>query len=178
MKTSDEKWRDYEQVSTYLLNSLCQEFGLTKVEGKQKLVGKSGTEWNIDAKGIRNDDGGIIIIECRRCTTRRQNQERIAGFAWRITDTGAQSGIIVSQLGLQKGAKLVAKAGNIVSVIIDANSTPQNFAVEFLNKIFLGITLNTGNIKISAVPTLLRKCSVCGKTFTVKDSESVCEGCM
>jgi hypothetical protein len=178
MKTSDKKWRDYEEVSTYLLNRLRQELGLTKVEGKQKLAGKSGTEWNIEAKGIRNDDGGIIIIECRRNTTRRQNQERIAGFAWRITDTGAQGGIIVNQLGLQKGAKLVAKAGNIVSIIIDANSTPENFAVEFLNKIFLGLTFNTGSIKISAVPTLLRKCTICGKTFTVKDNETVCKVCM
>src|SRR5271157_2418146 len=106
MTRSDKQWRSYEQISAYLLDKLSKEFGLTRVEGKQKLVGRSGTEWEIDAKGIRDDDGGIVIIECRRYTTSKQNQEKIAGFAWKITDTNAQSGIIVSQLGLQRGAKL------------------------------------------------------------------------
>lgn len=177
MKKSDKRWRDYEQVSAYLLNSLSKELGLTKVEGKQKLAGESGTEWEIDAKGIRDRDGGIVIIECRRYTTSKQSQGKMAEFAWRITDTGAKSGIIVSQLGLQKGAKLVAQAGNITSVIIDANSTPKNFAVEFLNKLFLGTTISAGQIKIGFEMSLSKKCAICGDTFLVKDNESVCQKC-
>ena len=130
-------WQTYEQVSAYLLNSLREEFGLAKVEGKQKLVGlETGTEWEVDAKGISNDGEGIGIIECRKYKKGRQSQEKLAGLAYRIKDTGAKGGIIVSHLGLQKGAKKVAEANNILSVIIDANSTPQDFAVEFLNKLF------------------------------------------
>jgi len=176
MKKSDKKWRDYEQVSTYLLNHLSKELGLEKVEGKQKLIGKSGTEWEIDAKGICENSEGIVIIECRRYTTSKQNQEKIAGFAWRIIDTGANGGILVSQLGLQKGAKLVAQAANITSVIIDANSTPQNFAVEFLNQLFLGTTLSI-SMNMNVTATLLRKCSICSNTFIVKDNETTCESC-
>jgi len=177
MKKDDKKWRDYEEVSAYLLNHLSKELGLIKVEGKQKLVGSSGTEWEIDAKGICKDNEGIVIIECRRYTTSKQNQEKMAGFAWRIVDTGAKGGIIVSQLGLQRGAKLVAKAANITNVIIDGNSTPQNFAVEFLNKLFLGTTISAGQVKMNFDISLSKKCAICGETFLVKGSEAVCQKC-
>jgi hypothetical protein len=171
------KWRTYEQVSSYLLNNLRQEFGLAKVDGKQKLIGlETGTEWEVDAKGILNDGEGIVIVECRRYNSSKQSQEKLAGLAYRIKDTGAKGGIIVSKLGLQKGAKKVAEANNILSVIIDANSTPQNFAVEFLNKLFLGVTFST-TVKMDFTATLLRKCSKCGNTFEVKDNEVVCEAC-
>lgn len=177
MKKSDVSWKNYEQVSVYLLDKLSDEFGLRKVEGKQRLVGESGTEWEVDAKGVRSEDDGIVIIECRKYTKSKQNQEKIAGLAWRIKETGAKGGIIVSHLGLQKGAKLVAKAANIVSVIIDANSTPQNFTVEFLNKVFLGSTLSIGHIKGDLQMSLSRKCIVCGNAFLVKDNEIICPIC-
>lgn len=178
MKTSEKKWRTYEQVSAYLLEKLRQEFGLEKVEGKQKLVGiKSGTEWEVDAKGISADGEGTVIIECRRYTKSKQSQAKLASLAYGIIDTGAKGGILVSKLGLQKGAKKIAEANNILSVIIDANSTPQNFAVEFLNKLFLGTTISAGNIPVKATTTLLKRCSICGKTFTVKDNETFCETC-
>jgi hypothetical protein len=177
MATSAE-WKTYEQVSAYLLERLRKEFGLAKVEGKQKLTGiESGAEWEVDAKGIQDDGEGIVIIECRRYTKSRQNQGKLASLAYSIKDTGAKGGIIVSQLGLQEGAKKVAKANNILSVIIDANSTPQNFAVAFLNKLFLGTVMNVGTIKMSATATLSKRCSICGKSFIVKDTESVCEAC-
>ena len=99
-------WRNYEQVAEYLLNHLRKELNLEKVEGKQKLVGiDSGTEWEVDAKGILEDNEGIVIIECRRHTTRALSQESMAGLAYRIKDTRAKKGIIVSPIGLQKGAK-------------------------------------------------------------------------
>jgi hypothetical protein len=177
MKKSDKKWLSYEEVSTFLLNKLSEDFGLKKVEGKQKLVGESGTEWEIDAKGIRDNDDGIVIIECRRYTTSKICQEQLAGLAYRIRATGAKSGYMVSPLGFQKGAKLVAQHNNIISVLIDADSTPQNFAVEFLNKLFFGTTMNVGIVTISAEMSLLRKCTLCGDTFSVKDNETVCQKC-
>ena len=48
---SDQHWREYERVATYLLSKLASEFGLRRVEGKQRLVGgATGTEWEVDAK--------------------------------------------------------------------------------------------------------------------------------
>ncbi|HAE42679.1 MAG TPA: hypothetical protein DCG34_07140 [Clostridiales bacterium] len=177
MKKSNLKWRDYEEVSVFLLNKLSEEFGLSWVEGKQKLVGKSGTEWEVEAKGICNNGEGIVIIECRRYSTRKLEQEEMGALAYRIIDTDAESAIIVSPLGLQKGAKLVAEAGGITSVMIDANSTPQNFAVEFFNKLFLGTVMSAGNVKIRAEMSLSRKCTMCEDTFLVKGNETVCQKC-
>lgn len=134
-----DKWQSYEEVATYLLNQCANEFGLSKVEGKQTIPGlRSNTEWEIDAKGVKEGNEGFVIIECRRYTTSRQNQERIASLAYRILDTGAKGGIIVSPLGLQEGAGKIARAERIVNVQLSPDSTPHEFAMQFLNKIFLG----------------------------------------
>jgi hypothetical protein len=70
-----DKWQSYEEVATYLLNQCAQEFGLSKVEGKQTIPGlRSDTEWEIDAKGVKEGNEGFVIIECRRYTTSRQSQ--------------------------------------------------------------------------------------------------------
>lgn len=82
------------------------EHKLDSIEGKQKLVGRdTGTEWEIDAKGVVEGGDGIVLIECRRYTTSKQNQEKIAAIAYRIYDTKAKGGIMVSPPGLQAGAK-------------------------------------------------------------------------
>ena len=52
-KDSDQ----YEEVARILLNRMRKEFGLERVEGKQDIEGlKSGTSWEIDAKGIREGE--------------------------------------------------------------------------------------------------------------------------
>jgi hypothetical protein len=157
-----DKWQSYEEVATYLLNHCAQECGLSKVEGKQTIPGpRSDTEWEIDAKGVNEGNEGFVIIECRRYTSSRQNQERIASLAYRILDTGAQGGIIVSPLGLQKGAEKVARAERIVNVQLSPDSTPHEFAMQFLNKIFLGfeerISLQE-KFSVEVIPA----CSECG----------------
>lgn len=140
----DRTWRSYEEVAAYLLDRCDSEFGFARVEGKQKVRGyRSGTEWEIDAKGVRDGDEGFVIIECRRYTTSKQSQEKVGALAYRILDTGASGGIIVSPLGLQKGATKVAQAENIIKVQLDSNSTPQEFSMRFLNKLMVGIHLNT-----------------------------------
>lgn len=66
------------------------------------------------------------------------NQEALGALAYRISDTGAVGGIIVSPLPLQDGAKKVAEATNIVHVLLDPDSTPEDFAMSFFDKIFVG----------------------------------------
>lgn len=152
--TKSKKWENYEQVSAYLLDQLHQEFGLEKVEGKQKVKGfRSGTNYIIEAKGILENGEGIVIIECRDYSTKKQNQDQMGGLAYRIIDTNAKGGIIVSKLGLQKGAKKIADRENIVSVFIDPKSTPQEFTIEFLNKIFVG-AVSTEHLDGTANPTI------------------------
>ncbi|WP_433521590.1 hypothetical protein ACQPZ2_30355 [Nocardia pseudovaccinii] len=141
MVEKSKRWRDYEEVTEFLLDRLASELGLARVEGKQRLVGEVGTPWEVDAKGVRLDDEQIILVECKRYPKKRVNQDTLGGFAYRIRDLGAAGGILVSPLGLQAGADLVAKKEGIVEVHLDANSTREQYVLQFLDKIFVGVHL-------------------------------------
>lgn len=175
---ANKAWRNYEEVATYILDRNAKEFGLQRVEGKQSVTGqRSGTCWEIDAKGIKKDDEGFIIVECRRYTTSKQNQMNMGALAYQIIDMGASGGIIVSPLGLQAGAQKVACAEQILEVELDANSTPTEFAMRFLNKLMVGLT-DTGNFQDSTTPTIRRICKNCGERFEVQENESICRICI
>lgn len=74
------KWESYEQVGTCLLDQFAAEFGLNRVEAKQEVPGqRSGTSWEIDAKGVRHGNDVFLIVEFRRYTTSRQSQEKMGG---------------------------------------------------------------------------------------------------
>ena len=132
-------WETYEQVAAYLLDQARADFGLSRVEGKQPLEGASGTTWTIDAKGMRSSDSMVVIVECRRYTGSRIDQESTGGLAFRIQDTGAGGGILVSPLGLQEGAAKVAAATGIIAVIPNADATPTEFTMSFLNQLRIGV---------------------------------------
>lgn len=145
--SNNTSWESYEKVAEYLLGKLAPQFGLSNVEGKQKIEGASRTEWEVEAKGVRGGpDEAFIIIECRK-RARKINQEQIGGLAFRIQDTGAGGGIIVSPLGLQAGAQKVANSKNIVSVVLKSESTEASYVLvlEFLNRIFAGDTIRVGD---------------------------------
>jgi hypothetical protein len=109
MSDDSKAWETYEEVAAYLLNEIANEFGLQRFEGKQRVVGqRSGTTWEIDAKGIGEGNEIFFIVECRRHRTSRQNQGKVGSLAYSIGDTGAKGGIVVSALGLQAGAAKVA----------------------------------------------------------------------
>ncbi|MHB8252655.1 MAG: hypothetical protein ACYDEV_02930 [Acidiferrobacter sp.] len=140
MANGETTWQSYERVATDLLNEWASHFGLGRVEGKQLVSGLSGATWEIDAKGFTEDGEGFLIVECRRHTTSKLNQESLAALAYRILDTGAAGGIIVSPLDLQVGANLVANHANIKSVRLDQNSTTTTYVAQFLGQVFVGFT--------------------------------------
>lgn len=170
-------WKSYEDVAAYLLRQCADEFGFSRVEGKQILRGtRSGTLWQIDAKGVRAEDGAVVIIECRRHTTTRQNQEKLGGLAYRILDTGAVGGIVVSPLGIQEGAEKVANAEHIVNVLLNADATPTEFCLSFLNKLFVGLEFKTA-AGYATSNQLVRACVMCGQIFEVVGDETLCDKC-
>ena len=139
------QWESYEQVGTYLLDQFAAEFGLDRVEAKQEVPGqRSGTSWEIDAKGVRHGNDGFVIVEFRRYTTSRQSQEKMGGLAYRIIDTGAKGGIIVSPLGLQEGADRIAAAESVVNVLLNENCNRYEYMLQFLNKIMVGVHTTIG----------------------------------
>ena len=170
-------WKSYEEVAAYLLEENAGKFGLLRVEGKQKLPGRrSGTCYEIDAKGIREGNEGFVIIECRRYTTSKQKQEDLGGLAFRIIDTGAVGGITVSPLGVQEGAAKIAASENIVNVQLDASCTPTEFAMKFLNELMIGVR---DGLVLGDRPSIevFAKCRTCGGRFRVVVNEMICPGC-
>ncbi|EGR1564756.1 restriction endonuclease [Vibrio alginolyticus] len=146
---SQAQWETYEEVAVYLLNQFSENFELEGFSGKETISGnRSGTSWEIDGKGFSEGDDRFVIVECRRYTTSRQSQEKIGALAYRIIDAGASGGIIVSPLGLQSGAEKVAQAENITSVKLTPESTTQEYMLEFLNNICIGIVDNI-NVSMS-----------------------------
>jgi Restriction endonuclease len=118
-------WESYEDVARYLLEKLSDKLGLglERVEGKQKLVGKSGMVWEVDAKGVKTGEGAIVVIECRRYTSSKVKPEAVGGLAYRISDVGASGGILVTPIGVQQGGQLIADDAGIQIVHLDADST-------------------------------------------------------
>jgi len=171
------KWRTYEEVAAYLLNDFAEHFGLLRVEGKQSVPGlRSGTHWTIDAKGISRGAEAFVIIECRRHTASKEDQEQLGGLAYRIIDTGAGGGIMVSPLGFQSGAEKVAQAEGIAHVELHPDSTPTEFTMQFLNQIFVGFHERC-HISVHFEAELRRACEKCCKQFTALADEHICNSC-
>lgn len=136
--TKLKDWQRYQDTAATILNEVADHFGFSRVEGKQSVPGlRSGTDWEIDAKGVSVDGEAFVIIESRRYITSKLKQEHVAGLAYRMIDTGAAGGVTVTPLGLQKGAEKVAHAEKIVSVRLNADATPEQFVLEFLGNLLV-----------------------------------------
>ena len=85
-------WERYEKTAQYLLNQFAGEFGLGKVEGKQIVPGKSGTSWEIDAKGVKLDGQAILVVECR-LRNASIDQGQLGKLSYTVHDIGAEGGI-------------------------------------------------------------------------------------
>jgi hypothetical protein len=136
-------WETYEDVARYLLEKMGDTLGLglETVEGKQKLVGKSGMKWAIDGKGVKTDGEAIVVIECRRYTTSKLKPEAMGGLAYRIGDVGAAGGIVVTPIGVQPGGEKIAKHEGIEIIHLDADSTTTDYVLRFLDKVFIGASV-------------------------------------
>ena len=132
----------YEEAAAFVLDHFKDYFGLANVEGKQKLKGESGTDWEVDAKGVKADGESFIIVECKRYPKRRINQSIMAAAVYSAKDTGAAGLITVSPLDPQKGARIIAKHDQVVHVTLNAEATPQSFAVGFFDKLFAVASLD------------------------------------
>ncbi|WP_233842830.1 hypothetical protein [Dyella sp. 2HG41-7] len=136
----EQAWKTYEEVAAYLLNQFATQFGVGRFDGKQLITGDSGTQWEIDAKGFTEGRSYFIVVECKRYSARGVAQDVAASLAWRIQDTGASGGILVSPVGLQSGARLVADKAGIIEVRLAPNSTNKDYVLSFLNRVCVGVS--------------------------------------
>jgi Restriction endonuclease len=105
------------------------------------LVPGKLTTWEIDAKGVKSDGIGFVVVECRRYTNSRLNKTNMGALVFTIQDTGAQGGIVVSPLDLQSGAKKIAASANVQHVTLNPDSTTSDYVMRFLDRVSLGVTL-------------------------------------
>lgn len=137
---AEKRWKTYEEVAAYLLDQFAEHFGVGRFEGKQLVPGASGTEWELDAKGVGENGTRIIVVECKRHTKTGISQAITGALAFTIQDTGAHGGILVSPLGLQTGGKMVAASANIVEVTLTPDSTTTDYMMQFLDRIHVGLS--------------------------------------
>jgi len=137
---TEKRWVTYEEVAAYLLDQFAKHFGVERFVGKQLVPGASGTDWELDAKGVGDAGNRTIVVECKRHTKAGISQAITGSLAFTIQDTGAHGGILVSPLGLQAGAKKVAAAANIVEVTLTPDSTTTDYVLQFLNRIHIGLS--------------------------------------
>jgi hypothetical protein len=136
---ADTTWRSYEEVSQYLLNQFAEHFGLERVEEKQKIIGlRSGRKIEIDGRGVKHGKEGLIVVECKEYG-RPVEAEKLEALAYRISDAGADGGIVVSTMDLQAGAKKIADGEGIVHVRLNADATEDSYILRFLNQMMIGL---------------------------------------
>jgi hypothetical protein len=132
------KWQTYEEVARQILDEHREFFGLSRVEGKQDVSAMNGTTYEIDVVGYRKGEESLVLFECRDYN-KRLNQEAVGGIAYRIHVVGAESGYIVTPIGLQSGAQLVADYEKIGLITIPRGSSAEEYVIRFIHNVFVKV---------------------------------------
>jgi Restriction endonuclease len=93
----------------------------------------------VDGKGVPAGADLIFVVECKHYPDRKVNQGTVAGLAWTIQDVGASGGIIVTPLGLQEGAEIIARHANVHTVLLTPESTPVTYVMRYLENLWVGV---------------------------------------
>jgi Restriction endonuclease len=127
MTSGTQTWRSYEELARHVLMCFADMLGISEVEAKQRLMGATGTEWEIDAKGVKADGRGFLVVECKERSAARLDQATIGSLAFTVQDVGAQGAVIVTSIGLQEGAKKIAEHQDFKIVFLRKESTFEQF---------------------------------------------------
>jgi len=151
----------YEKVTRKILDNLSKQLGFSRVEGKSKFPGTSGTKWEIEASCYKPKTDAIVLVECRRKTTSKVKQEEMAGFAYRIKDIGAISGIMVTPIGYQEGTKKVAQSEKIGMATLNPDATEKEYILTISNQLFRGLLIKDSVHLKDEIVSIRRICSKC-----------------
>ncbi|MCK4392863.1 restriction endonuclease [Candidatus Bipolaricaulota bacterium] len=161
--------KQYEEATKAILDALREHLGLSSVQGEVRYEGKSGTGWKVDASCYRQEDGALVLVECRRKTTRRVPQEEMAGFAFRVGDIGASGGLMVTPIGYQEGAKIVAKAARIGLATLNPDATDTEYVLAIAGRLFRGLLISDHGCGTKHI-FVHRTCSACGSKLVTWDN--------
>jgi hypothetical protein len=132
---TSKSWRNYEELARCVVRHFSDQLGISEIEGKQRLVGATGTKWEIDAKGVTSEGTGFLVIECKQRSKKRLSQATVGALAFTVQDLGAQGAVIVTSIGLQEGAEKVAKHCDFKIVFLPRESTFEEFVAKCGNLI-------------------------------------------
>jgi hypothetical protein len=145
MSSKVQTWRSYEELARHVLLHFGDLLGISEAEAKQRLMGKTGAEWEIDAKGVMTGGRGFLVIECKERSTARLNQAAIGSLAFTVEDVGAAGAIIVTNTGLQEGAGKVAKHHDFKIVYLPKDGTFEEFFASCGNYLLRGVSERVSN---------------------------------
>jgi hypothetical protein len=136
--------KPYEDITRKIISENREFFGLNRVEpGPTSVPAIHGGKYKIEVLAYRKGDERLILFECRDRED-RLDQEETGGFAYRIQVTGAAKGYLVTPVGLQSGARIVADYEKIGQITIPRGATAGNYLARFLDQILLKSTENLG----------------------------------
>ena len=158
----------YEQVTRSILESLRAHLGTSDVRGEVSYKGKSGARWKIDASSYRRNDGGLVLVECRLKTTRSVEQGEMAEFAFKIQDIGPSEGLMVTSIGYQKGAKIVAESERIGQATLNPDATDSEYILEIAERLFRGLLISDHGRGADSI-SVYRTCSTCDVELVTQD---------
>lgn len=136
-----KKWEAYEAAAKQVIGDLRVKLGVIKVGGKQKIAGIDGTTYELDAVAWTDASGSFLLVEARRHTSSRLDQDAVNAIAYKLYKVGAEGAIILSPLPLQAGAKKVADFDHIEHILLSADSTAEDYLAEYLGQHFLGASI-------------------------------------
>ena len=107
-----KNYAEYERLTQEIYRQLGQatEVNAANVQHNVKLEGRSGQKHQIDVYWEYGKDGKAhrVAIECKNYS-RRISLEKVCAFKGVLDDLDGVSGIMVSKVGFQKGAKKYAQ---------------------------------------------------------------------
>ena len=145
-----QTWERYEDVARQLIDDIKSYLGVSMVNpDKKEFQKKDGGICEIDVSAYDMGDGKLVLVECRN-RKKRLSQEEVHGFAYRIQQTNAKRGIIITPIGLQKGARIAADGARIGLVKLEPNSTPDNYIAQLTQLLIIKITDSFGGMSMIA----------------------------
>jgi hypothetical protein len=107
--------RDLHQalLSTNLVRSIAVEHN-AKIRGKSGALHQIDVYWQFEAAGVKYK----TCVECKH-HNRNISKSAVAAFVAILNDIGNSTGVFVTTIGYQPGAKAMAEAGNIRLLVVN-----------------------------------------------------------
>ncbi|MCI0453627.1 MAG: hypothetical protein L0Y68_01375 [Candidatus Dadabacteria bacterium] len=134
--SSQEIWRTYEDASKQLLKYIKDQllFNDTIDNMEARESWKAGLE--VDIVAFRAGIEGLISASCNLWKHPPAHGGSLTKFYYSIKYSNESDDIIVSVIGLQEVAGIMAKAEKITEIKIDFSSSNENFIARMLSHVF------------------------------------------